>query len=77
MLNINMYDAKTNLSKYAKLLEDKKEKEIIISRGGNPIMILSPYNKQRKRIFGCAKGKISVPDDFDDIDISELFEGKI
>lgn len=77
MLNINMYDAKTNLSKYAKLIEEKKEKEIIISRGGKPILILSPYIKQRKRVFGCAKGKISVPDNFDDIDISELFEGKL
>ena len=77
MLNINMYDAKTNLSKYAKLLEDKKEKEIIVSRGNTPIMKLVPYNNKRSRIFGCAKGKISVPDDFDDIDISDLFEGKI
>lgn len=77
MLNINMYDAKTNLSKYAKLIEDKKEKGIVISRGNKPIMMLVPYNIKRKRIFGCAKGKISVPDNFDDIDITNLFEGNI
>lgn len=76
MLNINMYDAKTNLSKYAKLLEDKLEDEIIISRSGKPIMVLSLYKKDVKRVFGCAKGMFEVPDDFDDMDMSELFEGK-
>ena len=69
MLTIDIKEAEANFEKYVKLLEDKKEKEIIISINGNPTMVLLPYTKQRKRVFGSAKGKISVPDDFDDIDI--------
>lgn len=71
MLNIDIKELENNLFKYAKLIEEKEEKEIIITRGEKPILVLSPY---RKRVFGCAKGKISIPDNYDDIDIDELFE---
>lgn len=71
MLTIDIKEAEANFEKYVKLLEDKKEKEIIILIDGKPIMVLLPYAEQRKRVFGSAKEKISVPDDYDDIDIFE------
>lgn len=78
MQQFNMYETKTNFSKIAKLLEDKKEDVIIISRNGKPILEIKLYeDRKREKLFGCAKGKFEIPEDFDDIDISEDFGGEI
>lgn len=78
MTQFNMYETKTNFSKIAKLLEDKKEDVVIISRNGKPILEIKLYEeKNREKLFGCAKGMFKIPDDFDDIDISNDFEGEI
>ena len=34
-------------------------------------------NNPRSNLFGCAKGMFEIPDNFDDIDIGELFDGEI
>lgn len=78
MTQYNMYEAKTNFSKIAKMLEEKEEDYVVISRNGKPILKITLYNENpRKNLFGCAKGMFEVPDDFDDIDISEDFKGEI
>lgn len=78
MTQFNMYETKTNFSKIAKLLEDKKEDVVIISRNGKPILEIKLYQeKSRKKLFGCGKGMFKVPENFDDIDISDDFEGDI
>lgn len=78
MTQFNMYEAKTNLSKITKLLEDKKEDVVIISRNGKPILKVTLYeNNERGKLFGCAKGMFTIPENFDDIDISSDFEGEI
>ena len=78
MIQFNMYEAKTNLSKISKILEEKKEDEIIISRNGKPILRVTLYEENdRKALFGCAKGMFEVPDDFDDIDIASDFTEEI
>lgn len=78
MTQYNMYEAKTNLSKISKLLEDKKEEYVIISRNGKPVLKVSLYeDNPRKKLFGCAKGMFKIPEDFDDIDIDNDFEGEI
>lgn len=43
MLIIDIKDAQANLEKYIKLLEDKKEKEIIILVNNKPTMVMKPY----------------------------------
>ena len=77
MTQVNMLEAKTELSRLVKKLEDHEEDVIYLARNGKPIvqMTLLPPAKAQKRI-GIAKGKISVPADFDkwDQDIAELFE---
>ena len=60
---VNIYDAKTNLSK---LLQDvERGEEILIGRAGEPIAKLSPIQKFTRE-FGFAREQIWVSDDFDD-----------
>ena len=78
MTQYNMYDAKTNLSKIVKLLEDKQEDYVILSRNGKAIIKMELIDENpRKNLFGCAKGMFEIPEDFDEIDISNDFEGEI
>ena len=60
---VNIYDAKTNLSK---LLQDvERGEEILIARAGEPIAKLSPVQKLTRE-FGFAREQIWISDDFDD-----------
>lgn len=75
----NIHEAKTNLSK---LIEKTlKGEEIIIAKAGKPMAKLVPHNEKLKpRKLGLLKGKIEIPDNFDDEDeeINKLFyEGEI
>ena len=74
MIQFNMFEAQTNLSKIAKMLESGEEDYIIVTRNGEPLLriILEPKVDVSKRL-GIAKGKVNIPDDFDDIDIFEDF----
>ncbi len=66
MTTINMFDAKSRLSKLVELVESGAEAEIIIARNGKPAARLAPLRDrvQGKRI-GVAEGQFSVPDDLD------------
>lgn len=75
---VNMFEAKTNLSKIAKLLENGEEEYVIIARNGKPIMRIIPekvYDVSKR--IGIAEGMFDIPDDFDDIDIASDFSGEI
>ncbi len=75
MKRYNIYEAKTNLSKIAKMLENKEEDYVIISKNDKPLLKVTLFEGTgRENLLGCAKGMFTVPDDFDDIDISDLFE---
>ena len=51
---------------------------VIISRNGKPVLKVTLYeDDSRKNLFGCAKGMFTIPDDFDEIDISKDFEEEI
>ena len=78
MTQYNMFDAKTNLSKIAKQLEDGEEDYVIVARNGKPLLkiTLADQVDVSKRI-GFARGLFSVPENFDDIDISSDFEEEI
>ena len=74
---INIHEAKTNLSK---LIEKAQTgKDVIISKAGKPVAKLISYKEPLKpRALGLLKGKIFVPDDFneEDAEINKLFYGE-
>lgn len=73
---INIHEAKTNLSK---LIEKaQKGDEVIIAKAGKPVAKLTSYKQTLKpRKLGLLKGKIFVPDDFneEDEEINKMFYG--
>lgn len=81
MTQVNMHEAKTNLSKLIQMLEEGEEDVIYIARNGVSAaqITLVPKVDVSKRI-GIAKGQIKVSEDFDSIfdslddTIAELFE---
>ena len=82
MMMVNMLDAKTNLSKLIKMLENREEDAIYIARDGVRVaqITLVPEKDVSKRI-GIAEGELVLPEGFDeafdgfDGEIAELFEG--
>jgi len=66
MLVVNMFEAKTTLSKLVEAIESGSETEVVIARHGTPVARLAPIPRQpvAKRI-GVAKGEFMVPDDID------------
>jgi antitoxin (DNA-binding transcriptional repressor) of toxin-antitoxin stability system len=77
MVQANMLEAKTDLSKLVKMLEDGQEDVIYIARNNVPVvqmtLISMPAETQR---IGVAEGAFAVPDDFDawDAEVESLFE---
>ena len=80
MTQINMLEAKTDLSKWIKKLENREEDVVVLARNGNPVaqLTLIPQPAKSKRI-GIAKGKFIIPKDFDqwDDEITDMFEGAV
>lgn len=80
MQKLNLYDAKTNLSKLIANVAATGE-EYIIARNGQPmakIVPLTPTERNPKIGFMKGKGKITVPDNFNDLHsdkIEDLFYG--
>ena len=61
---VNLYDAKTQLSRLVDRAADGEE--IVIAKGGTPMARLVPLEKKRpKRVPGLLKGKIRIAADFD------------
>ncbi len=80
MTQVNMFEAKTDLSKLIKMLETKQEDVIYLARNGTAVaqITLIPKKQGIKRI-GVAEGKFKVPEMFDEWDkeIEEMFGGEI
>ncbi|EKD72699.1 MAG: Prevent-host-death family protein [uncultured bacterium] len=61
---VNIHDAKTHFSKF--INQALKGDEIIIARGGKPLIRLVPYTEETQvRRGGQFKGLIHISDDFD------------
>lgn len=79
-MQVNILEAKTNLSSLVKYIETGKEDMIVIARYGKPIakLVSCRENPIEKRI-GVAKGKLKSPDDIDKYndEIAEIFGGKL
>lgn len=76
MTFINMFRAKSDLSRLVKAIEEGREREVIIARRGRPAAKLVAVDAQAggPRI-GVAAGKFTVPDniDVDNRAIARLF----
>ena len=65
METINLYEAKTNLSKLVE--RAAAGEEIIIAKAGRPLARLVPMNKRGgPRPLGLFKGEIAIHGDFDE-----------
>ena len=66
MIQIDISDAKTGLSKLVQMLETGQEEVIYLARNGTAVvqMTLLPKKPNGRRI-GVAKGKFRIPDEFD------------
>lgn len=60
---INLYEAKTNLSKLVD--EAFAGTEVVIAKDGKPMARLVPFARPRRQP-GSAKGQVRMADDFDD-----------
>jgi prevent-host-death family protein len=64
---VNIYEAKTHLSKLLERVEAGEE--IVIARNGRPIARLVPEQRRREpRVPGSLAGQIWMSDDFDEPD---------
>ncbi len=64
MSTVNLYDAKTQLSKLVD--EAASGKDVIIARAGKPVARLTQLDTVPPKIrFGVLKGKVKVAADFD------------
>ena len=77
MTVVNIYDAKTQLSK--RIEEAAAGNDVVIARGGKPVARLTRLGPSKRKLrFGVLKGKIKVSADFDAPLPSEIlrqFEG--
>jgi prevent-host-death family protein len=66
-MEVNIHEAKTNLSKLIQRAENGEE--IIIARAGKPAVRLVPVPakvEERFRVPGRLKGKLGLPDDWEE-----------
>ena len=76
-MQVNIHEAKTNLSRLLSQVVENGE-EIIIAKAGKPIARLTKFTEEMpKRKLGRDAGLFEVPEDFDDPlseDILKSFE---
>lgn len=76
MQTVNMFQAKSSLSKLVESIESGREDEIVIARHGRPAARLTRLGgKPTQHRLGVAKGQFEVPDDIDGDDeaVARLF----
>ena len=66
MLQVNVLEAKTDLSKLIRMLESNKEDIIQIARNGKPVVKMTSIKEvPASNRIGIAKGKFHIKGDFD------------
>ena len=72
MLQVNIHEAKTNLSKLVE--KASKGEEFIIAKAGKPMVKVIPIAPQQKpkRVGGFLKGHATIPGDFDSMGSNEI-----
>jgi prevent-host-death family protein len=79
MQTVNIYEAKTQLSKLVDLASSGTD--VVIARAGKPVARLTSLKQKQKRVinFGALEGKGWIADDFDaplPDEILAQFEGR-
>ncbi len=65
-MQVNVAEAKKDLSRLIRLVETNKESVITVARNGNPVVKIVPIDSPpASNRIGIAKGKFKAPDDFD------------
>lgn len=76
MMQVNMLEAKSDLSKLEKMLELHQEDVIYLARNGTPVaqLTLIPKKNAERRI-GAVEGKFKIPDEFSALDkeVEDMF----
>ena len=78
MIQVNIFEAKTDLSKLIRLLEQKKEDLITVARNGKPVVKMTLINDTPvSNRIGIAKGKFNIIGDFDadNAEIADMLTG--
>jgi prevent-host-death family protein len=79
MTTVNIFEAKSQLSKLVHAVETGAQDEIIIARNGRPAARLVPLARKQGGVrIGIAKGKFAAPEESEELDriIAEMFYGK-
>ncbi len=80
MSYVNMFDAKSNLSRLVDRIESGQDQEIILARNGHPAARLVPLRQEITHgpRLGIAKGELTIPDDLGLLDsqVAALFRGE-
>jgi len=64
MPTVNIFEAKTQLSKLIQIAENGED--VVIARAGKPVVRLTKLEPEKPKIvYGLLKGKIHIADDFD------------
>jgi prevent-host-death family protein len=79
MQTVNIYEAKTQLSKLVDLASSGTD--VVIARAGKPVARLTSLKEEKRRLsgLGALKGKGWIAEDFDaplPDDLLALFEGR-
>ncbi|HEV2569238.1 type II toxin-antitoxin system prevent-host-death family antitoxin [Sphingomonas sp.] len=74
---VNMHEAKSRLSQLVDAIESGVETEIVLARNGRPAARIVPIAARKPLRLGLARGKFSLPGDFDadNEEIAQLFYG--
>ena len=66
MMQVSVREAKADLSKLIRLIENNKEDEVQIARNGRPVVkIVRIQPVPASKRIGIAEGKFIIPDDLD------------
>ena len=57
-ISANIFDAKTNFSRYISLIENGSQPFIVIKKGNRPVAKIVPYDEAPVRKIGIAKDMI-------------------
>ncbi len=79
-MQVNILEAKTNLSNLVRMIETGEEETVIIARHGKPVVKITLYQDTPvSRRVGVAKGRLKTPVDLDrdNAEIEALIGGEL
>jgi prevent-host-death family protein len=72
---VNMFEAKSSLSRLVEEVESGRTRVVVIARAGKPAARLVPVEAPAGRRLGIAKGQFVIPESIDglDVEVAHLF----